>query len=332
MARDVTANKMVYMRWLGFRPGEPHLLIWGQPQATFGERLGPRKQIYRLLHNQTFLNCYEISNDTLRQWVDWITAHCPSIVEGYADALSDLSQYVLDRGIALPRPRGVITGAGVLSPQMRKTIARAFRAPVLNRYGSREVGDIACSCLDDTALHVDELSYVVEIVDSTGGACAPGVEGDVLVTVFSNHTMPLIRYRIEDRAAWTNSACACGRLTRRLLTVAGRRNDYLVAADGTHINGTALTTLLYPVAGIRRFQYRQTRDAVVLSIVTAEAASEVTVRRDLEPILPRANQLLRGTPLRVEFVESISPSPSGKHRYILNELRGQPPAGGHSGS
>jgi phenylacetate-CoA ligase len=208
---------------------------------------------------------------------------------------------------------------------MRDALTATFRAPVLNRYGSREVGDVACSCLRGTGLHISELSYFVEVVDSQGRGCSLGTEGDVLVTLLSNYTMPLIRYRIEDRAAWATEPCSCGRITRRLLTVYGRRNDYLLARDGTHINGTALTTLLYPVSGIRRFQYRQARQGVVLSIVPADAGAEADLTRELQPVLARARQLLRGLELSLVFVDHIPPSASGKHRYILNDLQSQPP-------
>jgi phenylacetate-CoA ligase len=272
------------------------------------------------------LNCYEISEPVLRQWADWIVAHRPSVIEAYADAIADLSRYVQVHGITLPSPRGIITSAGVLSEQMRHSLTATFRAPVLNRYGSREVGDVACSCLSETALHISELSYFVEVVDPEGRSCSPGTEGDVLVTLLSNYTMPLIRYRIEDRAALSAEPCSCGRVTRRLITVCGRRNDYLIAGDGTQINGTALTTLLYPVAGIRRFQYRQTSKDVVLSIVLADAGAQATLSRELEPIVVRARQLLRGIELTLAFVDHIPPSASGKHRYILNDLQPRPTA------
>ena len=79
---------------------------------------------------------------------------------------------------------------------------------------------------------------------------------------------------------------------------------------------------------IRRFQYRQTQDNVVLSIVPINAGSEATLTRDLEPILLRARQLLRGTELRLAFVDRIPPSRSGKHRYIINDVSVQPPSSG----
>jgi phenylacetate-CoA ligase len=242
------------------------------------------------------------------------------VIEAYADAMFDLSRYVLARRVRMPTPRGIITSAGVLTDQMRTTIVEAFRAPVINRYGSREVGDVGCSCLSGTGIHISERSYLVEILDETGSPCAAGVEGNVVVTLFPNRTMPLIRYRIEDRAAWASEPCACGRNSRRLVTVLGRRNDFLVAADGTHINGTALTTLLYTVEGIHRFQYRQNPEGVVLSVVPRADCDSNVLEAQLKPLAERARQLLRGIPVTVKLVAQIPVSRSGKHRYVVNEV------------
>ena len=320
MRRDVTKTKLLYMHWLGFQPGEPHLLIWGQPMDTFSESLSHRERVYRAIHNQAYLNCYEIDTAALQSWTAWIQRHTPSVIEAYADAMFDLSRYVLARGIRVPSPRGIITSAGVLTEQMRAVIVEAFRAPVINRYGSREVGDVGCSCLSDTGIHISERSYLIEILDEAGSPCAPGVEGNIVVTLFPNRTMPLIRYRIEDRAAWASGPCACGRNSRRLVTVLGRRNDFLLAADGTHINGTALTTLLYPVEGIHRFQYRQTAEGVFLSIVPRVGCDSELLKSQLEPLAERARRLLRGTPLKLTLVAQIPMSRSGKHRYVVNEI------------
>ena len=321
MTRAVTETKLLYMRWLGFEPGERHLLIWGAPQQTFREGIPLRERVYRLLHHQLYLNCYEVSDDVLEGWVDEIRRHPPAVIEAYADAMFDLSRYALRHRRTLPRPRGIITSAGVLTDERRQAIQEAFGGcPVINRYGSREVGDVGCSCLADTPIHVSELMYFVEVVDEQGRACAPGEEGDVLVTLFANRSMPLIRYRIEDRAAWAAGECSCGRVSKRLLTVFGRQSDFLVASDGTRINGTALTTLLYWVPNLRRFQFRQVqRDRVRILVEPEDPAGTETLRAAMAPPLAKARQLLRGTEIDLE-VGPIAPSPSGKYRYIVNEL------------
>jgi len=269
-----------------------------------------------------YLNCYTISDDVMEIWLRFINTRQPVVIEGYADAMYALSRRILEEQLQMHRPRGIITSAGVLLPTMMDTISAAFgRCPVLNRYGSREVGDVACSCLASRSLHVSELLYHIEIVDENERECPPGVEGDILVTLLTNFTMPLIRYRIEDRGIWDEGLCSCGRTTRRIAAITGRQSDYLLAANGSRVNGTALTTLLYDVPGIRRFQYRQTHpDRVKLSVVPLDARSQEQLSKDLPVRVKRLAGLLRGSTVEVVFVDEIVPSASGKHRYIINEI------------
>jgi phenylacetate-CoA ligase len=167
---------------------------------------------------------------------------------------------------------------------------------------------------------VSEAQYYVEVVDNHYQPCEPGVEGTVLVTLLTNSTMPLIRYRIEDRAVWASGQCECGRTTKRLSTITGRQNDFLVAADGTRVNGTALTTLLYGVPGIRRFQYRQPReDHVILTIEPLDVGTHALLSQNLREPMERLSGLLKGTTVELVFASQITPSKSGKYRYVLNE-------------
>ncbi|MBL7145011.1 MAG: phenylacetate--CoA ligase family protein [Phycisphaerae bacterium] len=316
-----TATKFLFMRWAGHQMGEPHFLIWGVPKATFNETISLHDRIYRRIHNKTYLNCYNINDDVLRKWVDCINTRRPTLIETYADAIYELSQLIISKKLDIARPRAMITSAGVLTSNMRETIKRAFNCPILNRYGSREVSDIACSCLASDELHIDEYSHFVEIVDDNGNLCDAGVEGDILVTLFTNNTMPLIRYQIQDRGMWALGSCPCGRTTRRLVNVSGRQSDYLLASNGSKINGTALTTLLYPVSGIRRYQFRQVeKDKVVLAVVPKDGINRDFLTKEIQPPIEKLKSMLDAVSVELAIVDEISPSKSGKYRYILNDL------------
>jgi phenylacetate-CoA ligase len=243
------------------------------------------------------------------------------MIEAYVDALQEVARRILATGQKIASPRGIIVSAGVLTPSAREEILAAFKAPLFNRYGSREVGNVACSCDTEAELHVHEAWNYLEIVNDHGKACAVGEEGNILVTLFANRTMPLIRYRIEDRGTWANTGCRCGRNTKRMAAVCGRTSDFLIAPGNVRINGTALTTLLYKVEGIRRFQYRQTApNRVILAIVPMDGVSEHDLSPRLALSLKRIKEIAPGVEPELKFETEILPSKSGKHRYIINEI------------
>ncbi|HET9314085.1 MAG TPA: AMP-binding protein [Vicinamibacteria bacterium] len=328
MKRASRTFELLFMRWAGHRWGEPHVLVWGVPADAFGESVPLRERLFRLVHRETYLNCYRITDELLDEWIGRIDTLRPTLIEAYVDAMYELAVRVNKAGRKVHRPRGIITSAGVLTERATEAITQAFGCPILNRYGSREVSNVACSCGTGRGLHVNDPFTYVEVVDDAGEPCPPGVEGTILITLFANRTMPLLRYRIEDRGVWDDGPCPCGRTSRRLASIAGRTNDHLLAADGTRINGVALTTytaltaLMHKANGIRLFQYRQTeRGRVTLAVVPVPEADPVALTRALGDAVAGIEPMLRGLKVDVQVESDIAPSGSGKFRFIRNEIK-----------
>jgi phenylacetate-CoA ligase len=321
MMQKGRAIELLYMRWAGHKMGEPHVLIWGVPEDTFNENISLHERIFRIIHNETYLNCYKITDEMLSKWIQFINKKRPTLIETYVDAIYELSRLIIKKKLPINSPRAIITSAGVLMPHMKEVITKAFDCPVINRYGSREVGAIACSCMTSNELHVNEYACYVEIVDDDGNSREDGKEGDILVTLLTNYAMPLIRYKIQDKGVWALGSCTCGRNTKRLANVSGRQSDYLLASDGSKINGTALTTLLYPVSHIiKRYQYRQVKkNKVVLHVVSIDGFDIESLKREMQPLLEKLQSMLLGMSVELNIVDEIIPSKSGKYRYIIRE-------------
>ena len=75
-----------------------------------------------------------------------------------------------------------MTSAGILYPKYKELIEDVFHCPVFNRYGSREVGDIACDCEKHEGLHLNIFNHYIEIIDEEGKNCEPGKMGEIVVT------------------------------------------------------------------------------------------------------------------------------------------------------
>jgi phenylacetate-CoA ligase len=103
--------------------------------------------------------------------------------------------------------------------QLEMRLAGLLRArtwsKVTREYGSPECRGIAYQCPEHGGHHVAAESYIVEVLNDGRPAQANEI-GDVVVTDLDSFSVPLIRYRIGDRAVAVGGTCVCGRGLLRL--------------------------------------------------------------------------------------------------------------------
>jgi phenylacetate-CoA ligase len=318
--RDISmATTEMHYGWAGRSAGEPFVRLWGSDRDVLLGTLGWRAKLSNFIRNQTFLNSFDMSKAHMQRYVDTIRRVRPVMIEAYAESIYALARYMNDTGIRLSGVRSIITSAGTLYPFIREEVRRAFGCQILNRYGSREVSDIAGERVAGAGLEVFTYTHFVEVVDEKGQPCAAGEEGDVLVTSLTNYAMPIIRYRIGDRAVVGAAATMPAPSAERLETVTGRALDVFVREDGStvsaiffiHFIGVVHNTGWLRKAQIIQQDYNDVLIKMALVTTPPNAALE-EIRGSLRRVL--------GPACRVdfEFVEDIPPLPSGKYRYTLS--------------
>ena len=72
----------------------------------------------------------------------------------YTNVIDELSRFVQKNHLSVYSPYAIMTAARVLYSEVKARIESVFRAPVFNRYGSKEVSIIACNCEKDEGLHM----------------------------------------------------------------------------------------------------------------------------------------------------------------------------------
>jgi phenylacetate-CoA ligase len=122
-----------------------------------------------------------------------------NMVMGEPGRLAQLARYLLENGQTLPLNRILAAGEAV-RPAQRRLFAEAFGTNVMvSAYGSAETGVWAYRGADDgpDVFHYDPRMLHVEIVEPD----ADGV-GAMVVTNLVRRRVPVLRYRVGDRARW----------------------------------------------------------------------------------------------------------------------------------
>lgn len=318
------AVKALFDLWTGYRIGMPKVILWGSERDLFLGKERFKVRFGRWLRNEYWLNAFRMGPSEMREYVRLINDVRPVQILAYAEAAYELARFVEREGLKVSPPRAVMTSAGTLYDYMRETIQQVFGAPVFNRYGSREVGDIACECEAHEGLHVCPVTQYVEILREDGTPVGPGEVGEVVVTSLTNYAMPLIRYRIGDMALWAAEKCSCGRAWPLLKTIIGRVADTFITKDGTRVHGEYFTHLVYFRDWIQKFQFvQEDYDFISLLVVPScrfEEAREI-VKHEHQDLEKKVQIVMGGScRLEIKLVEDIPPSPSGKYRYTVSKV------------
>jgi phenylacetate-CoA ligase len=312
------AAREVYSTWAGGGLGEPELYVWGSEKDLEGGA-SLRGRFGTWLLRRTLLNAFLLTDETIEAILAQLNEGPPRLVIAYAQAGYEVARFASRNGIEVPPQRGVIATAGTLHSFMREALEETFGCRVLNRYGSRETGDMAGECEFRTGLHVLPWNCHVEVLGPEGEPVGPGEEGEIAVTGYTNRAMPLIRYLIGDRARLPAHEvdCPCGRRTQMLAEVTGRNVDMFLGPEGQMVDGEYFTHLMYFRPWLRQFQVVQRApDEVVYRI-----AGEDPPAADREEIETKTRAVLgEGCGVVFERVGTIEPSASGKLRYTIREF------------
>ncbi|MCU1281807.1 MAG: Phenylacetate-coenzyme ligase, partial [bacterium] len=307
------------MEWTGWRFGDRQLRLWHQTIGMSKTQVA-REFADAFLSRRKFIPAYEMSDETLRNFIATIEEFEPVLLDGYAESFNFLAKYLQEHGQMKIRPKGIISSAQTLPEGSRKLIEESFGCKVFDKYGSREFSGIAYECEAHVGHHVVGEGYIVEVLKD-GRPAAPGEIGEVVITDLNNYCLPFIRYRIGDlaEALDANETCACGRGLPRIGKIEGRVQSIIIGSRGQYVPGTFFAHLLkdYDHA-IRQFQIVQTdRGAITFKVVKGKRYSDET----LTEVLRALHQFLgEDMNITVDFVENIDMVRTGKRLATVSKL------------
>lgn len=304
----------VWRHWecSGFRRGARSAVLRGDvvvPQS----REAPPFWFYNRHDKQLMISSRHLKEGYMAAICDQLDAYAPAMLQAYPSTAFTLASYLQRQQRFLSIPL-VFTSSEPLYPHQRALIEERFRARVSDMYGMAERVAFASAC-EFGAMHVNADYAYVEIVDDNG---QPTTDfGFVVGTTLHNHVMPLVRYRLSDRARWKTGACACGRPFPVLEEISGKYEDAIFGGDGQPVSPSVLTFAFKGVEHILKSQVAQVaQDRWQIRIVPAPAFSKVQELALIENIRQLVDKDIM---VEIVLTSDIPNTSSVKFRWVVNE-------------
>lgn len=312
----------LFYEWHGVEAGEREIKLWGSGTDLVSDSAFSVSSLREWASGIVSLNAFRMTPERMHAYIEIINRYRPKVLRGYSSNLHELAVFAAERGLKIVPPGLIVSSAGTLYAALREKMESVFGCHVFNHYGSREMHNMAMEC-PSRGMHMSAFTHFIEVLDDQDMPCAPGVEGDLVVTSLLNFAMPLIRYRIGDRGALSESTCPCGRGLPMLSKLSGRSVECFRTVDGRIVPGEYFIYLL----GVRL-----TKDVIAKFQVWQEDYDSLWFRLVLQPDrvlddeirleIEEQTRLVMGNECRIqfEFPDDIAPSSSGKYFHTLSAI------------
>lgn len=290
-------------------------------RATFnGKHIvppGQKKKVfwrYNAACKQMIYSSFHITEENMGAYAESLNKFKPHAIDGFFMSMCDLAGYIERHNIKLTfTPVAIFPTSETLTKPGRELLERVFRCKVYDQYASSEGAPFVTEC-ENQLLHVEFASGVFEHFEENSD--------EVLVTSFTTHGTPLIRYRIGDAMTFgaSGKTCDCGMESSLVKEIQGRKLDFLFTAEGAKINGGNVANL-----------FKNMPNALVRAQTIQEKMDEIHVKLEIDKTLykPEYDNLLRDeflhkfgatTKVTIEHVSEIPREKSGKFRFIKNKI------------
>lgn len=284
----------------GFKLGSPSVYFVNKIRGFEREKFRHDKTSNRYYFAAKFLEWKNVS-----EYRSKIKEAKASFAFGYPSALEVFSDFILEWEIEMEF-QGVITGGEILTNIVRAKIEKALNAKVydLYRYTFPAVSMGQCCYCD--GYHLFSENCFLELIDLNGDPVTEqGRVGRLIVTNFSNRTLPLIRFDTGDLGIYDGSPCDCGRgIPKVVRKIAGSQDELLIDAKGKYLSPGVLQATMSE-AGFQTIKYQiiqKSRNKFKLKLVRNSEYSSEDLSK-IKSIL--INQLGAGSEIEIESVASI---------------------------
>lgn len=272
---------------------------------------------YDFVNKIRFYSTFHINQENFDIYWNSLNQFQPEFIVGFPSSVYEICEIADSKGLKLKNKVQVFfPTAETVLPQHRELIGKVMGCKVVDQYASSEGAPFILEC-SAGSLHIHPLTGIFEVVDEN---LKPALEGEMLVTSFTTHGTPLVRYRIGDRIKLSSSEsrCDCGSKFPLVERIDGRITDYILSPTHGKVNLGNISNSTKDIKGIVKFQVIQKElFHVHILINTTKYFSDSEEKKFLIALAERFGPKMS---ISIEIVDDIPTEKSGKFRIVKNLL------------
>ncbi len=278
-----------------------------------------RERYYKddLINHIRFFSTFHINEKNFYSYWKSLDEFSPMFIVGFPSSLYDLCLLAKNYSLILKnKVKFFFPTAETVLPEHRSVINDVLGCELVDQYASSEGAPFILQCKAGN-LHIHPLTGIFEVLDENGNE---SYQGELVVTSFTTHGTPLIRYRVGDRITLyaDQRACDCGSCYPLVKSIDGRSTDYVYSPEMGKVNLGNISNSTKDVNGILKFQVIQNDfNNVLLKIKKTDLFSNKDRDKFILNLRKRIGDKMG---IKIEFVEDILKEKSGKYRIVINNM------------
>lgn len=276
-------------------------IIYGKPKRVFWRN--------NYAYNQRLYSTFHLNEKSLPYYIENLNNYQPEILNGFVSALTELANYIKRKNIKIHSPQMIFTTSETLLIEHRTLLKEVFKCPVYDQYASSEGAPFITECIKGN-LHYNIDTGIIETDENN----------NMIITSFTTHGTPLIRYNIEDIINFKEGKCECGSSHPLVKNIEGRKVDFLYNNSKEKISLSHLADVIKGnPSSIIKMQFHQEdyNKITVLIVVDQKIFKQKHLQLIIESMQYRFG---KDTNIELKIVDEILREKSGKYKLIKNKL------------
>ena len=313
--------RMAYLDWFKSLYGFDQMM---NTSARFNGKdivpLGQAAKIFwrdnRKLKQRIYSSFYT-SQDNIPYYVENLNDYKPEELDGFVTSLYDVARYMDEHDIKPAfTPKAIFPTSETVLQHHRDVLTRVFGCPVADQYASSEGAPFIIQTPDDGLMHECIDTGVFEHIKTKHGT-------KLIVTSFTTHGTPLIRYDIGDNIIEykEDEMPLSANGFPVIKAIDGRKADALFSPERGHISIANLSNVVknLPNAVVNIQFIQESSDHIHIKVVVDRSLYDQRKHEKeiFSEMVARFGEHMQFT---IEYVDKIERTVGGKYRMIINKL------------